>query len=71
MRLAEYLKSRGVTQTELSRLSGVPQPQISKFLGGREPSLRDAVRLHIATGGAVSLFDLLAPDSLTPSEKEI
>jgi len=54
-----WLKKNDVTQTEFARLIGVEQPEVSKYTrgpeagGGRIPSIRIAVRIHLVTDGAV------------------
>lgn len=63
MHLSAYLSKRGIGQNEFARESGIPQSQICRWVTyGREPTLRQALRLFQATGGAVGLLDMLQGD---------
>ena len=54
--LVDALKQAGVSQSQLSRLTGVPQPQISRYVRGRaSPSLAQLRRMLAALGLGVDL----------------
>jgi transcriptional regulator with XRE-family HTH domain len=56
--LREYREDMSVTQIEMSKLSGLPQPTVSRVERGRsDPSL--STLRAMATGIAVPLGDLL------------
>lgn len=60
--LIKILRDRGMTQTELSRLTGIPQPRLSRWENGDVPdSADDALKLAalvaeqpMATGSVVA-----------------
>ena len=69
MRLNDYLKSKGVTQTQfgLSLNPPMTQMRISHLITGRTRiSLRRSVEIQRVTNGAVTVFDWL--DSETEQE---
>lgn len=41
--LEAYLREHAISQSELGRLAGVPQPQVNRFLSGRTKSITDDV----------------------------
>lgn len=44
--LLRRLRDRGLTQTEIARRTGIPQPRISRWEGGRAPAgADDALKL--------------------------
>lgn len=60
MKLAEYLKPRGAT-SELARKLGVEHSTVSRWAAGKmEPSLSMCAQIERATGGAVTVRDLIA-----------
>ena len=61
--LAEYLSKRRMTQTEFAALVGINSANISKLCNKRfTPSLDLAVRIEIATEGAVKAASWVAQD---------
>lgn len=41
------LRARGLTQTEISKRTGIPQPRLSRWENGRAPvGADDALKLH-------------------------
>jgi predicted transcriptional regulator len=68
-KLLQMMKKRGITsQTELSRISGVPQPMISMIITGdtKDPRLSTMVKLARALRCAVEDLD---DDSYEETEK--
>lgn len=59
--LAIHLRATGETQTAFAERVGVHQATISKICAGAGVSLRLALRIERATGGAVTAASLL-PD---------
>lgn len=60
MRLAEWRKQKGWTQTRLALELGVTQPAISTFERARAPAIPSAalmIEIHNLTGGAVQPND--------------
>lgn len=65
MRLSEYISVTGTTQQHLASLVGVGRAFISLVAGGRRtPSPDVAARISAATGGEVSVAELLYPDGV-------
>lgn len=65
MKLAEYLKSKMVTQTEFGRLLNPPMSQVhlSHVINGRvRVSLKRAIEIEEVTDGAVTVRDWLAAE---------
>ena len=62
LRVGFYLERRGWSQGELSRLTGIAQPSISKILGGRTARVDFGTLAKIATAFGVHPGDLLAWD---------
>jgi transcriptional regulator with XRE-family HTH domain len=48
--LRDAVRASGLRQQELAVLTGIPQPSISKFLGGRVPSGTTIDKLAAAVG---------------------
>ena len=44
MAFQAYLQKNSLSQSEIGRLTGVPQPQVNRFLSGRTRSVTDGVR---------------------------
>lgn len=64
VKLKQIMKERGLSQTEVAKLSGVSQPTISLYLkGDRGLSLKTAIKISQALG--VSPEDLLPEDVKT------
>lgn len=60
MNLATYLESQKIKPAQFAALIGVPASTISRILrGDREPRLSTAQKISQATGGKVSLSDLV------------
>jgi len=57
MTLREWLKQKGLTQTEAARLLGVTQPYISQWVNGTVPDPKNILRIEEASGGKVTLRD--------------
>lgn len=61
--LREAMNSRGMSQSELSRVSGVEQYNLSKFLKGeREIVLRNALKLWPFVYGDIPSPSILPPE---------
>ena len=66
MKLAEYMRNRGITQAQIARESGVSQQCVSRWLAGSIPAAVQAQKLIEASrrnptpeGGTVTLADLV------------
>lgn len=73
MRLNEYLKSKGITQTEFGQKLSPPMTQmhISHVINGRvRISLERAVEIEEMTGGEVSVRDWVRRVARTGSHQE-
>ena len=46
--LRDHLRKKKFTQTKLSFATGVPQGDISKYVNGREPGVRRALKIAAA-----------------------
>ena len=58
MKLAQYLKQNGISQSDFARKVGVKQATISRLCGGHPHISVDlAVRIHEATDGLVPALD--------------
>jgi len=64
-----YLKSRGMTASNLSKLSGVPNATIADWLSGRKPRDFDKVK-KIADVFKISMDHLIYGDGLESSLDE-
>lgn len=67
MKLADYLKSKGLTQTEFGKLLNPPMTQVhvSHVINGRlRISLERAVEIEELTNGEVSVRDWLKKEEL-------
>lgn len=68
--IRDGMKERGLTQTKLAELTGVPQPHISAFLSGRDEEfgigrinqILRVFELEIAERRQYSLHDMAQPD---------
>lgn len=70
MKLSEYLKKRKITQAKLAIATGCSKAHISQICRfGRRPSPDVAARISDATGGEVSVLDLLYPSSSSQSPR--
>jgi transcriptional regulator with XRE-family HTH domain len=59
--LIRELRARKLSQTEISRLTGIPQPRLSRWEGGEVPDAADdALKL-------LALRDRLAAESAPPA----
>jgi DNA-binding Xre family transcriptional regulator len=67
LRVEFYMERRGWSQGELSRLSGVAQPSISKILTGKTARVDFDTLSRIASAFGVHPGDLLAWDG-TPAK---
>lgn len=60
--LETYLTNKKMNDSEFSRVSGIKQPTIWRIKNGHcKPSPGIALRIEEATGGAVTLRELLFP----------
>lgn len=58
MKLAQYLDTKGISQTEFASRIGVTQVAVSRYVSGdRTPSLRLILRIEKVTKGAVKPKD--------------
>ena len=62
MRLPEYLKEQGETQVAFARRTGIPQSTLNLICHGKGTGVETAVTIIKATGGIVSIEDLLPKD---------
>jgi len=63
MNISTYLKHKNMSANQLAIKSGVPQPTVSRILNGKSrPSPETAQKIEQATGGAVTLRELLFPE---------
>ena len=62
MRLPEYLKSNGESQSAFAKRAGVPQSTINLICNGRGTTVDTAVKIVRATGGLVPYEDLAVED---------
>jgi putative transcriptional regulator len=58
-RLRKVLEEKGMTQTELARLSGVSQVRISEISSGKASAVSLALLDKIAAALNVSVYDLI------------
>jgi len=70
--LAAFLEDRGLTQTEFSAMSGVPQSQISLYVNDdpdkrRRPGLRNALKIAKATKNKVPASSWNGGDDPAPA----
>lgn len=59
MKLRQYLKSGGISQSEFARRAGIRQGQVWSVLQGKGLSLKNALKVHAASGGAIDLDELI------------
>jgi plasmid maintenance system antidote protein VapI len=60
MTLREYLENEKISPSAWALKVGIPQPVITRFLGGkRNISLKTAFKIITASGGAVTFEDLV------------
>ena len=62
MRLEDYLNQREESQSAFARRSKIPQSTVNLICQGKGTRVETAVKVIQATGGLVSLQDLLALD---------
>jgi transcriptional regulator with XRE-family HTH domain len=62
MRLADYLTSRKESQSAFARRTGVPQATINNICNGAGTRSDTALKIIHATGGLVTLEDLVGND---------
>jgi transcriptional regulator with XRE-family HTH domain len=62
MRLAAWFKESGKTQEWLAGKTGCTQGRIAQIARGENPSLRLAAKIEHATGGAVTMRDLVVAE---------
>jgi len=66
MLIKEYLEDKKIGVSEFARLAGLKQSYVSLLLHQkRKPSAPLALRIEQATGGAVTLRELLFPENQT------
>lgn len=69
MTLAEYLKTKNLTQAEFANAVGKSQGMVSHWIKGRYPvEAEDAKTIETVTNGAVTRHDL-RPDLFDPPTK--
>ncbi len=56
--LQSYLSRTGMTQAQFAALIDVTQGQLSKIIQKRSTSLKTALKIEAATGGAVTVASL-------------
>lgn len=62
MKLAEYLASKKLSQSEFGKQLGVTQGLVSHWLTGRANiPLETAIKIESVTRGAVTVYDLSSP----------
>lgn len=66
MRLADYLRSRDESQVAFARRTGIPQATINGICNGAGTRSDTALRIIHATGGLVTLEDLIGDDRSPP-----
>ena len=60
MRLSDYLREHGLTQSEFARRAGITQAAVSYLVNGeRVPGGRIIRAVSVATSGMVGLDDLM------------
>jgi transcriptional regulator with XRE-family HTH domain len=65
-RLGRHIEDKGITQPELSKLTGLTQGHISKLLGGKSPEASFYAITRLAIGAGVSV-DWLIADAPAPA----
>lgn len=62
MNLREYIEANGLSPTKFAKQIGVPTSTITRVIAGhRDPGLDLLRKIHVATEGAVTPNDFLAP----------
>ncbi len=61
MKLKTYLDTNKLRPSPWAIKNGISPAVISRYLNGRNISSSNALKLEFATGGAVTLRELLAP----------
>ncbi len=62
MKLKEYLKKNRYTAVHFAKLIGISRTGLDRFLHGREPSLRTAIKIVEFTNAEVTFTDLLSDE---------
>ena len=57
--LETYLKTGSLSQSEFARRAGIRQGQVWSVLQGGGLSLKNALKVHAASGGAIDLDELI------------
>lgn len=58
MKLADYIKGHGMTETSFAELAQMEQPTINRYVRGvRFPSPKNFTKIKTATGGKVNWAD--------------
>jgi len=61
--LAKYLNQNKLTPSQFAKEHGLKQPTVWRIINNKfKPSSDTALRISEATGGAVSVMELLFPD---------
>jgi transcriptional regulator with XRE-family HTH domain len=60
--LTAVMRSRGLTQTRVKELTGVPQPMLSRILNGEQDDLNTSTIWRIAKGLNIEPRQMLDPD---------
>lgn len=65
MKINEFCRHANITQRELAQAAQLGEVTLSRIANGHIcPTALTLARLHIATAGQVSLFDIVDPASL-------
>lgn len=60
MKLKDWIKVNDIKVTELEKATGIPHPTLLSYINEKHDiSLKNALKIHKATLGAVSLEDML------------
>jgi len=69
MKLSEYLRANKLKAYHLAMTAGVNPSVVSRYLGGGKISPEVAAKISTATGGNVSIQELLYPGGLPEGAK--
>lgn len=69
MRLNEFVDETGITIAKLAKRAGVAFSTIKNAMDGKNLTLENAYKIHMATKGKCSLIELL-PEGLVESENQ-
>lgn len=72
-KLKELKEQKGMTNEEISEVSGIPENTVAKIISGstQDPRLESVIRIVIALGGSLDVITGIAtPDEAIPSRVE-